>query len=240
MLGMHVLALVPMSRILAPTDAEIAALMDLALYDMTDPANMTVERDGSGGAPADTDPVGRILDISGADRHATANSDSTRGTRDGSTLLTNGVDDVYTISSAIPNTAQYIFAVVAIKVTSTAWAPIIDEASGAIGIRRYGSGGTGQNYQPTSQATSFALADGVQQVNGVTTAAFVYDEMHVVEYTRGSTAPTNTMSRLFGNSSTGRYLNGNIAALGVTTTIPSAAQRARIRQWGAAKGGFTL
>lgn len=81
-----------------------AAFADLpkhVLFDESTAANMTVGTDGSGGAPGEDDPIGRILDQSGNGRHAVAPADASRALySDGTNGLLptyDGVDDKYSI-----------------------------------------------------------------------------------------------------------------------------------------------
>jgi hypothetical protein len=66
----------------------------------------TVNRDGTGSTATGTDLVGRIIDLSGNNNHASAPADSNRATLNSTGWSFGGVDDYYTLASAISITTN--------------------------------------------------------------------------------------------------------------------------------------
>lgn len=79
---------------------QVLALSPTVLYWRAENAG-TVGIDGSGGTATGTDPVGRILDLSGNNNHASAPADGNRATLNATGWVFNGSSSYYTPASAI-------------------------------------------------------------------------------------------------------------------------------------------
>lgn len=203
-----------------------------------------VNRDGTGAAATGTDPVGRVLDLSGNNNHASAPSDAARATLNSTGWVFDGVDDYYALTAGISITTN----MTVIQAFKRATSGINSVALGLAATNlptgpRWGSGNRNVVGLGATETTSVGTP--------TTTGSFVYtgERTASVQSLRlnGADVPLNSSTPptvsgafdAFGRVS-GSFNTGEISFLASFPSTLSAANRAFVEQIAAATNSTTL
>lgn len=204
----------------------------------------TVNRDGTGATATGTDAVGRILDLSGNNNHASAPSDAARAILNSTGWSFDGADDYYALTSGISVTTN----MTVIQAFRRASAGINSVALGLAATNlptgpRWGSGNRNVVGLGATETTSVDVitSTGSFVFTGERTASVQSLRRNGADVPLNSSTPPTVSGTFdaFGRVS-GSFNNGEISFLAVFPATLTAAQRAFVEQIAAATNGATL
>lgn len=210
-------------------------------WDMTDALALSQGIDGTGGQPSAGNPVGTVNPAKGSlTLNAPATGDRPTLVSGGGVLL-DGVDDGYNVSAVVTG-VEYVIAALRVDATHNAFATLLCPAElDATNTLRQNTTSSASWRDPASGAgvNDFTHSDGTVTVNGVATNSFTYGQIHLAEFTSGST--TEKTYGAIGLAATGtRYFKGEILGLASRSTMPSNAEQTALRNAFASHYGVTL